>query len=40
MDQQRVHMAAGAANYPEPLPPARLVDTSLAEYAVQQLGRQ
>ena len=39
MDQQRVHIAARAASYTEPLPVDRLVDTSLADYAVQQLGR-
>src|SRR5262249_13196509 len=40
LDQQRVHIAAGATTYADPLPASRLVDTSLADYALQQLGRR
>jgi hypothetical protein len=40
LDQQRVHIASGATTYAEPLPADRLIDTELAQYAVQQLGRQ
>jgi NitT/TauT family transport system substrate-binding protein len=40
LDQQRVHIAAGATTYTDPLPASRLVDLSLADYALQQLGRQ
>ena len=40
LDQQRVHIASRATTYTEPLPADRLIDTSLAEYALQQLGRQ
>jgi ABC-type nitrate/sulfonate/bicarbonate transport system substrate-binding protein len=40
LDQQRVHIASGATTYTDPLPASRLVDTSLADYALQQLGRQ
>jgi NitT/TauT family transport system substrate-binding protein len=39
LDQQRVHIASRATTYTEPLPAERLIDTSLADYAVQQLGR-
>ena len=40
LDQQRVHIAAGATTYTEPLPADRLIDTQFTEYAVQQLGRR
>ncbi|HEY7061843.1 MAG TPA: ABC transporter substrate-binding protein [Chloroflexota bacterium] len=40
LDQQRVHIASRATTYTEPLPADRLIDTSLADYALQQLGRQ
>jgi NitT/TauT family transport system substrate-binding protein len=40
LDQQQVFIASGATAYREPLPADRLVDTSLADAAVQQLGRQ
>ncbi|HLH21601.1 MAG TPA: ABC transporter substrate-binding protein [Chloroflexota bacterium] len=40
LDQQRVHMAAGAISYTQPLPLDQIVDPRLAEYAVQQLGRK
>ena len=40
LDKQRVHIAVGATAYTDPLPASRLIDTSLAEYAVQQLGRR
>jgi NitT/TauT family transport system substrate-binding protein len=39
LDQQRVHIATGATTYKEPLPVERLIDTSLADYALQQMGR-
>src|SRR5581483_2910280 len=38
LDQQRVHMASGAIAYSQPLSIDQIVDTRLAEYAVQQLG--
>jgi len=40
LDQQRVHMASGAIAYSQPLSIDQIVDTRLAEYAVQQLGRR
>ncbi len=40
LDQQRVHIASHATTYTDPLPADRLIDTSLADYALQQLGRQ
>ncbi len=40
LDQQRVHIATRATTYTEPLPAERLIDTSLADYALQQMGRQ
>jgi NitT/TauT family transport system substrate-binding protein len=40
LDQQRVHMASGAISYSQPLGIGQIVNTQLAEYAVQQLGRK
>jgi hypothetical protein len=40
LDQQRVHIAERATTYTEPLSADRLIDTALADYALQQLGRQ
>ena len=39
LDQQRVHIASRATMYTDPLPADRLLDLSLADYAVQRLGR-
>jgi ABC-type nitrate/sulfonate/bicarbonate transport system substrate-binding protein len=40
LDQQRVHMASGAIAYSQPLALDQIVNSQLAEYAVQQLGRK
>jgi ABC-type nitrate/sulfonate/bicarbonate transport system substrate-binding protein len=40
LDQQRVHIAERATTYTEPLSADRLIDTALADYALQQLGSQ
>jgi ABC-type nitrate/sulfonate/bicarbonate transport system substrate-binding protein len=39
LDQQRVHIETRATTYTDPLPADRLIDTQLADYALQQTGR-